>query len=157
MTGRAAAAGRLQVQGTCVALDGLGLLLRGPSGAGKSDLALRLIDAGGALVTDDLCEIRRDGGRLLADLPAGVDPSFRGRIEARGLGLLTVPYVGPVPLVLVVDLRPGGAPERLPEPAEVQYLGLALPLVVLDPFQASAAARLRLVARQLAKTIMRPP
>jgi HPr kinase/phosphorylase len=157
MTGRSAAVGRLQVQGTCVALDGLGLLLRGPSGAGKSDLALRLIDAGGALVADDLCEIRRDGGRLLADLPAGVDPSFRGRIEARGLGLMTVPHVGPVPLVLVVDLKPGGAPERLPEPAEVQYLGLALPLVVLDPFQASAAARLRLVARQLAKTIMRPP
>ena len=29
------------------------LLLRGPSGAGKSDLALRLIEAGGALVADD--------------------------------------------------------------------------------------------------------
>ncbi|MXX22636.1 MAG: aldolase, partial [Rhodospirillales bacterium] len=30
--------------GTCVAVDGRGVLLRGPSGAGKSDLALRLID-----------------------------------------------------------------------------------------------------------------
>ena len=35
---------------TCVALAGQGVLLRGPSGAGKSDLALRLIDGGGALV-----------------------------------------------------------------------------------------------------------
>jgi len=157
MTGEVPAQARLQVQGTCVALDGLGVLLRGPSGSGKSDLALRLIDAGGALVADDLCEIRRDGGRLLADLPAGVDASFRGRIEARGLGLLSVHHAGPVPLVLVVDLRPGGPAERLPEPAEVRYLGLVLPLVVLDPFQASAAARLRLVARQYSKTIMRPP
>jgi HPr kinase/phosphorylase len=157
MRGRAVAEARLQVQGTCVAIDGLGVLLRGPSGSGKSDLALRLIDAGGALVADDLCEIRRDGGQLLADLPAGVDPSFRGRIEARGLGLLSLPHLGPVPLVLVADLRPGSASERLPEPDRVQYLGLALPLVVLDPFQASAAARLRLVARQLSKTIMRPP
>ena len=156
MNGPAAKA-RLQVQGTCVALDGAGVLLRGASGAGKSDLALRLIDAGAALVCDDLCEIRRDGERLLADLPAGVDASFRGRIEARGQGLLSVPYAGPVPLVLVADLIPGGAPERLPEPAKVQFLGLALPLIVLDPFQASAAARLRLVARQTSKTIMRPP
>jgi serine kinase of HPr protein (carbohydrate metabolism regulator) len=133
------------------------LLLRGPSGSGKSDLALRLIDAGAALVADDLCEIRRDGGRLLADLPAGVDASFQGRIEARGQGLLSVPHAGPVPLVLVADLKPGGASERLPEQAQTEYLGLTLPLIVLDPFQASAAARLRLVARQLSKTIMRPP
>ena len=157
MTGRPPAEARLQIQGTCVALDGAGILLRGPPGSGKSDLALRLIDAGGLLVADDLCEIRRDGGQLLADLPAGVDASFRGRIEARGLGLLSVPDTGPVPLALVADLKPGEVPERLPEPAEVRYLGLALPLVVLDPFQASAAARLRLVARQLSKTIMRPP
>ena len=157
MTGEPQAQARLQIQGTCVALDGAGILLRGLSGSGKSDLALRLIDAGGLLVADDLCEIRREGDRLLGDLPAGVDASFRGLIEARGLGVFSVPYAGPVPLALVADLKPGEAPERLPEPAEVHYLGLALPLVVLDPFQASAVARLRLVARQLSKTIMRPP
>ena len=157
MTGGPPGEARLQLQGTCVALDGMGILLRGPSGSGKSDLALRLIEAGGLLVADDLCEIRRDGGQLLVDLPAGVAASFRGRIEARGLGLLSVPHAGPVPLLLVVDLKPGEVSERLPEPAEVRYLGLALPLVVLDPFQASAVARLRLVARQLPKTIMRPP
>lgn len=157
MTGKPPAGGRLQIQGTCVALDGAGILLRGPSGSGKSDLALRLIDAGGSLVSDDLCEIRRDGERLLADLPAGADARFRGLIEARGQGLLSVPHSGPVPLGLVADLKPGAVLDRLPEPAEVQYLGLALPLIVLDPFQASAVARLRLVARQLSRTIMRAP
>jgi len=156
MTGPVAAA-PLQVQGTGVAVEGVGLLLRGPSGAGKSDLALRLIDGGGALVGDDLCELRREGGRLAIDLPAGVDPKFRGKIEVRGHGLLAVPYAGAVPLAMVVDLRPGAALERLPAAAEVSYLGVVLPLIVLDPFRASAPAFLRLLARERSKTIMRAP
>ena len=32
----------MRIYGTCVALSGLGVLLRGPSGSGKSDLALML-------------------------------------------------------------------------------------------------------------------
>jgi HPr kinase/phosphorylase len=140
--------GRLQVQGTCVALDGMGLLLRGPSGAGKSDLALRLVEGGGVLVADDLCQIRREGDRLLADLPAEVDPAFRGRIEKRGFGIVSLPYFGPVPLGLVVDLRRPGLGERLPASATLDFLGLALPLIVLDPFQPSAVARLRLLAKR---------
>jgi serine kinase of HPr protein (carbohydrate metabolism regulator) len=149
--------GRLQIQATCVCLDGLGILLRGPSGAGKSDLALRLIDAGARLVADDLCELRRSGDHLLADLPAAVDPAFRGRIELRGIGILTLPYAGPTPLGLCVDLMPQAEPERLPEPAVACYLGLQIPLLILDPFQASAVARLRLVALAGPHTIMRAP
>ena len=37
---------RLHLQGTAVAIEGRGVLLRGPSGAGKSSLALRLIEDG---------------------------------------------------------------------------------------------------------------
>jgi serine kinase of HPr protein (carbohydrate metabolism regulator) len=36
-----------------VASDGRAVLITGPSGSGKSDLALRLIDRGFALVSDD--------------------------------------------------------------------------------------------------------
>ena len=42
-----------RVRGTCVAIDGSGVLLRGRSGAGKSDLALRLLSTGARLVADD--------------------------------------------------------------------------------------------------------
>jgi HPr kinase/phosphorylase len=147
----------LQIHGTCVSIDGVGILIRGPSGAGKSDLALRLIDAGAALVTDDLCEIRRDGERLIADLPESVDSSFRGRIELRGIGFLSLPYAGPASLGLVADLRPGATPERLPEPAMAEYLGVELPLIVLDPFHISAVAKLRLVALAGPASIMRAP
>jgi len=147
----------LQIHASCVAADGLGLLLRGPSGSGKSDLALRLIDGGAGLVADDLCEIWREGDRLMADLPAAVAVEFRGRIEMRGNGILTKPYFGPVRLGLVVDLGIEGATRHTPPPTTASYLGLALPLVVLDPFQASAAAKLRLVARGLPGSIIRPP
>jgi HPr kinase/phosphorylase len=153
---------RVQIHASCVAISGAGVLLRGQPGAGKSDLALRLVDGGGALVADDLCEIRREGDRLIADLPAAVDPAFRGRIELRGLGFLTLPYAGASPLVLVVDLEPGLPPRHYhpggahPE-GEALYLGLGLPLIVLDPFQASAAAKLRLLAKVGAGAIMRAP
>ncbi|HEX3064650.1 MAG TPA: HPr kinase/phosphatase C-terminal domain-containing protein [Candidatus Polarisedimenticolia bacterium] len=135
---------RLQLHGTAVAIEGQGLLLRGPSGAGKSDLAWRLIEAGAVLIADDLCEIRRQGDRLIIDLPAAVDSRFRGAIERRGLGIDTVPWFGPAPLALVADLATGPVATEAPESLEL--LGLALPLVVLDPFQPSAIPLLRRMA-----------
>jgi serine kinase of HPr protein (carbohydrate metabolism regulator) len=147
----------VQIHASCIALSGAGVLLRGRPGAGKSDLALRLVDGGGVLVADDLCEIRRAGSRLFADLPAAVDPTFRGRIALRGIGFLTLSYAGPTPLSLVADLEPGAPAEVGQSGREVVYLGIALPLIVLDPFQASAAAKLRLLAKVGAGAIMRAP
>ncbi len=135
---------RLQLHGTAVAIEGQGLLLRGPSGAGKSDLAWRLIEAGAVLIADDLCEIRRQGDRLIIDLPAAVDSRFRGFIERRGLEIATVPWFGPAPLALVADLATSPVATEAPESLEL--LGLALPLVVLDPFQPSAIPLLRRMA-----------
>jgi hypothetical protein len=135
---------RLQLHGTAVAILGQGVLLRGPSGAGKSDLAWRLIEAGAVLIADDLYEIRRQGDRLIIDLPAAVDSRFRGCIERRGLGIAHVPWFGPAPLVLVADLATGPIATRAPK--TVELLGLALPLAVLDPFQPSADACLRRMA-----------
>jgi serine kinase of HPr protein (carbohydrate metabolism regulator) len=51
----------LLIHATSVAIDGRAVLLRGPSGAGKSDLALRLIDAGARLVSDDQSLLTRRG------------------------------------------------------------------------------------------------
>ena len=67
----------LFVHATAVAIDGEAVLLRGPSGAGKSDLALRLIDGGGALVADDQTLLRRVGERVLVRAP----PAIAGLIE----------------------------------------------------------------------------
>jgi serine kinase of HPr protein (carbohydrate metabolism regulator) len=150
-------AGRELVQATCVALDGLGLLLRGRPGIGKSDLALRLVDEGARLVSDDLVQIAAQDGRLMARLPDGAAPETRGRIEVRGLGILPVPSVEEIALALVVELKPQGEIERLPEPKRWSCLGIELPVVEIDPRAASATAKLRLVARSAPAGIMPPP
>ena len=137
---RVTAEGRLQLQGTAVAIEGRGVLLRGPSGAGKSSLALRLMKDGAVLIADDLVEILRKGRELTIDLPAAVDNRFRGAIERRGAGIEKYPYFGPAPLVLVADLEPGAA--DLAE-ARVEFLGLDRPLIVLDPFQPNSTRLLR--------------
>ncbi len=127
------------IHGTCVAIDGVGVLLRGPPGSGKSDLALRLIDCGARLVSDDQTELRRAEGGIIAGAP----PAIAGRLEVRGVGILAVPTVPQARLALVVELVDAGRVERLPEPLACRYLDCTLPLLRLAPFEASAAAKLR--------------
>lgn len=122
---------------SCVAIDGRGVLLTGASGAGKSDLALRLIDRGASLVGDDGVTIEARDGRLLAS--AG--PNIEGQMEIRGLGILAFPCVAHVPLALVVALDQ--EVPRMPDellPVRV-FEGLTLPLIALNPFEASAAIK----------------
>ena len=144
------------VHATALAIGAAGVLLRGPSGSGKSDLALRLVDGGALLIADDQVMLRRDGDRLIAGYPPAAPAALRGRLEVRGLGLMPVAAAGAVPLCLVVDLEPGRAIERLPPPASAYYLGVALPLLRLDPFAASAAAQVRLAVRTLGRGIIPP-
>ncbi len=135
------------VHATCIALDGRGLLLRGDSGSGKSDLALRLIDAGARLVSDDQTLLSEQGGRLLARAPENI----AGRIEVRGLGIRQVPFLGEATVELVVDLVGPDEVERLPEPHSESLLGVELPRIALDPFAASATVKLRLALEGLAR------
>ena len=139
------------VHGTTVAVAGRGVLIRGASGRGKSDLALRLIDGGARLVADDQTRLARRGDHLLADAPAPI----AGLIEARGLGILRLPH-GPAPLALVVDLVADPAEiERLPAPETAEWLGVTLPRLRLAGFEASAAAKVRLVVLAAPRDIMR--
>ncbi len=129
-----------QVHATCVGLDGNGVLLRGVPGSGKSDLALRLIDAGWALVADDRVDLRRAGETLMAAAP----PSIAGKIEVRGVGIVRLVAASPTPVRLVIDLVAPEDIERLPEPAATEILGLSLRLVKLAPFENSAVSKVRL-------------
>jgi HPr kinase/phosphorylase len=140
--------GALLVHATAVAVDGGAILLRGPSGAGKSDLGLRLIDAGAGLVADDQVELRRAGRQILARAP----PTLAGLVEIRGLGIVRVAAVEAAPLVLIADLILAREIERLPEPRVERVLGIAIPLISLAPFEASAAAKLLFARRALAAT-----
>ncbi|HLI21784.1 MAG TPA: HPr kinase/phosphatase C-terminal domain-containing protein [Stellaceae bacterium] len=127
-------------------------MLRGPSGAGKSDFALRLIDQGARLVADDQTELRRVGDDITMSAPAPI----AGQIEVRGLGIVALPSLASAPLRLVVDLMPAEEIERMPLPRECSYLGRALPLVALAPFEASAPAKLRLALGALTQAAASP-
>ena len=128
---------------SCVAINGRGVLIAGPSGSGKSDLALRLIDRGAALVSDDYTLVRRVGRQLLATAP----DKIAGMIEIRGIGLVHLPAVSDVPVCLFADLdRPV---ERLPESdARVIIAGLPLPVIALSALEASAPVKLEMALFQ---------
>ncbi|MEP2028302.1 MAG: HPr kinase/phosphatase C-terminal domain-containing protein [Paracoccaceae bacterium] len=102
---------------TCVAFKGRGLLITGASGSGKSSLGLQLIAQGADLVADDRVVLTQTKTSIVADAPE----SIRGLIEARGVGVLNTPSVGPVSLELLVDLDISET-ERLP-PLRVCRIG----------------------------------
>jgi HPr kinase/phosphorylase len=146
-------AGTLTIHGTSVALGDVAVLLRGPPGSGKSDLALRLIDDGARLVADDQTVLSRRGAALYAAAPAPI----AGKLEVRGLGIVEIDRVAEARLVMVVELTPSAALDRLPEPETVELLGATLPVLRLDAATASAAAKVRLAVGQLHRDKMAPP
>jgi len=124
------------VHASTVASKGRAVLITGPSGSGKSDLALRLIDRGFVLVSDDQTLVKRDGARLTASAPA----TIAGKMEVRGIGILDMEHVDEVPIALVVELA--SEVQRLPEDnRERLMLGIGLPLVSLDAREASAPTK----------------
>ena len=126
---------------SAVARNGGAILIGGRSGAGKSDLALRLIDRGAILISDDYTLVRRVDGRLLASPPA----TIAGKLEVRNLGILEFDHVDDVPVCLYVDLdRPA---ERQPEgEASVSVAGIAIPVIALNGLEASAPVKVELAA-----------
>ena len=136
----------LLVHATAVAIDASAVLLRGPPGCGKSDLALRLIDGGARLIADDQAVLLRRDNRIQVRAPA----TIVGLLEVRGVGILRLDTLPEAPLALVVELVPAAQVERLPELRCERVLGLAVPLIALAPFEASAAAKLRFALRTLA-------
>lgn len=124
---------------SCVAIGGRGVLISGPSGSGKSDLALRLIDRGATLVSDDYTVVREG----LASAPA----TIAGKIEVRGIGILTKPHAT-APVAMLV--RAHAAPARLPEPTSQRIAGTEVPLIELALTEPSAPVKVELALAAIA-------
>lgn len=125
------------IHASCVAKDGRAILILGRSGGGKSDLALRLIDRGAALVSDDYTQLRRHGERLLASAPANI----RGKMEVRGVGILDFGAVADIPVCLLVDIDADIA--RLPPARDRREIaGVALPRIAVGALEASAPLKI---------------
>lgn len=142
----------IQIHGTAIAWNGAAVLLRGQPGSGKSDLALRCIGAtAGAfalapalLLADDRVMLTRRDGILAVSAP----PSIKGLLEVRGLGIVSVPTINDAVLRLVIDLVPPSEIERMPAAGRVtEFRGIAVPLISLTPFEASAPLKVLLALR----------
>ena len=132
------------VHASTVALDGRAVLISGPSGSGKSDLALRLLDRGFVLVSDDQTIVKKASGRLVAAAP----PIIAGKLEVRGLGNVDVEHVDNVPIALFVELT--SEIQRLPDDSrERVILGVRVPLISIDAAAASAPSKVALALDRL--------
>lgn len=131
------------IHASCVAIGGRGVLISGPSGSGKSDLALRLIDRGAALVSDDYTLLANRDGLLIANPPTNI----AGMLEIRHIGIVHVPHAMDVPIALAVALEE--KPQRMPDPVPtLDLLGIAVPCVALAGLEVSAPIK---VERALAQ------
>ena len=129
---------------SAVAIDGRAVLIGGRSGTGKSDLALRLIDRGAMLISDDYCDVRRAGAGACASAPA----TIIGKIEMRGVGIVELETAQDVPVALFVDLD--HAPDRMPEPGETRsVVGVAIPVLRLAGHEGSAPLKVETALRQM--------
>jgi serine kinase of HPr protein (carbohydrate metabolism regulator) len=133
-----------------------GVLLLGESGAGKSSAVLRLLAMGAKLVADDRVELFVRSDVLWARPP---EP-LAGLLEARGLGILTLPHVPEARIALAVSLA-ASAP-RYPERAEYEpplAVGTRPPLVVLAKDDAALPEKILLAAAAFSSALFReaPP
>ena len=122
-----------------------GVLLFGPSGSGKSDLALRLIQDGALLVSDDRTDLFTLDGTLMAMAP----PALAGLLEIRGLGILKFPFEKSARVAIAVMLEQGSAIGRMPDreryrppPGLDICAEVCPPLLHLDPHETSAPAKI---------------
>lgn len=127
---------------TTVAIGGRAVLIQGPSGAGKSDLALRLIDRGAVLVADDRTIVTRSEDRLIATCSV----TITGKIEVRGIGIVTMPHEGDVPIALLVSLSTHI--ERMPDRIARRIAGIRVPVIEIDPREASAPIKVEIALRE---------
>ena len=136
------------VHATCIAVGDRAALIVGPSGSGKSDLALRAMSSPvydgdrrliAELVSDDQVLVEAREGRLIARAP----PTIAGRMEVRGIGIVPVEHLAACALCLAVEIDTHAQIERLPqENTGLTLLGVRLPSIRLQPFEASAHIKL---------------
>lgn len=137
-----------KIHASCVAISRGAVLLSGPSGSGKSDLALRLIEHGARLVSDDQVVLTVKNAQLIASPPE----TIKGLLEIRDIGIVKFDYLSSCAVKLVIDLSGDIVRQRLPDDdaCQTELLDVSIPFYRLDPFQASCVAKINYLMKSLA-------
>lgn len=131
----------IKMHASVVSVKGQAVLLRGPSGFGKSDLALRMMDQGAELVSDDYVELDVQNGQIIARPPIAI----QGLMEVRGLGVIKVRHLHEAVVKLAFNLVAPGVVDRVPVYRSRLFIdGSAVPLFSLDGLAASSPAKIRM-------------
>ncbi|MBM3927280.1 MAG: aldolase [Sphingomonadales bacterium] len=132
------------IHASCVAIDGRAILIEGRSGTGKSDLALRLIDRGAQLVSDDYTVLTRRGADLIARPP----DNLAGKIEVRGIGIIEVTHVTDIPVAMLVAIT--GQPPRMPTSGRRRVIaGVSVREIALPSLEPSAPIKVEWALRKV--------
>ena len=137
-----------RIHSTSVVIDDNGVLILGDSGSGKSDLALRLIDSGATLISDDISICRKNSNNIYLYCP----PEIKGLLEVREIGIITVPFVEKIKLRLVVNLKSNNN-ERLPKDNCFRILGIKIPIINIEGKNSSAVAKIKVKLNEIRETI----
>ena len=137
-----------RMHSTSVVIDDNGVLILGDSGSGKSDLALRLIDNGATLISDDISICRKNSNNIYLYCP----PEIKGLLEVREIGIITVPFVERIKLRLVVNLKSNNN-ERFPKDSSFRILGIKIPIINIEGKNSSAVAKIKVKLNEIRETI----
>ena len=137
-----------RIHSTSVVIDDNGVLILGDSGSGKSDLALRLIDNGATLISDDISICKKNSNNIYLYCP----PEIKGLLEVREIGIITVPFVERIKLRLVVNLNSNNN-ERFPKDSSFRILGIKIPLISIEGKNSSAVAKIKVKLNEIRETI----
>ena len=127
------------IHASCVDINGNGILILGKSGCGKSDLALRLINEGAALVSDDRCEVYSENQNLIATAPKEI----KNLLEIRGIGIVKLKTKSKTRIKLVINLKTLEEIERMPKLKTINICNIDIKEFSIYPFEASATAKVK--------------
>ncbi len=137
-----------RVHSSSIVLDDNGVLIMGDSGSGKSDLALRLIDNGATLISDDVTICKKKINEIYLFCPIAT----KGLLEVREVGIITVPFVEKIKLKMVVKLTNENL-NRIPKKKFYKILGLKIPLLMMDGRNSSAVVKIKVKLNEIREEI----
>ena len=123
------------IHASSVDINGKGVVILGKSGAGKSNLAIKLISMGAKLISDDQTHFKFKENKIIISKPE-TTPNF---IEARGIGLIKVPFVVSSKLFCFVKIT-NLELNRLPNAKNKHCYGKKIKLMEFNPFYNNESA-----------------